>query len=90
MRIFDNINNLKKIVIDQRLQVLDPDAESKPYSYTNIETGKSHYYVGVDSDVLTDKQIDNVLSPKANVTEAAMKNLTYEVLALKSKSTGKG
>lgn len=68
MRIFDNPNGLKRYVIDMRLQKLDIDAESNPYISESMDGTKS-YLVGVESDILSDKQIDSILSQPQGDTE---------------------
>jgi len=85
MRIFDNTNQLKKVVIDRRLQAFDADAESSPYLYTDNETGDMHWYVGIDS-LLSDEQIENILSKPLQSGESA-KSLISEIDQLKDSIT---
>ncbi len=86
MRIYDNPHNLRKITIDRRLQKLDIEAESFPYT-TAVEDGKIvTYLVGVDS-TLSDEAIDNLLRPAADESEATAKSLLAEVDDLKAQIT---
>jgi hypothetical protein len=61
MRIFDNTHHLRKSAIERRLQALDAEATASPYIYEDIPTRRTAYYVGVDSETLTDKQIEGCL-----------------------------
>ena len=59
-RIFDNTNQLIRTVIERRLQTLDATSSANPYRYVDQESGRTTYYVGVDS-TLSDAQIESCL-----------------------------
>jgi hypothetical protein len=71
MRIFDNPSQLKRSTIDRRLRLLDVDAVSNPYVHEDTEAHRKTYYVGIDSETLTDKQIENCLGPMMATDVAA-------------------
>lgn len=61
MRVFDNVNALRKWIIERRLQTLDANATANPYSVERPDKSL-HHYVGVHSS-LSDAQIESCLGP---------------------------
>jgi hypothetical protein len=87
MRIFDNPSQLKRSTIDRRLRLLDVDAVSNPYVHEDTEAHRKTYYVGIDSETLTDKQIENCLGPMTLLDSKANDAATTQAEWLKIAKT---
>lgn len=83
MRIFDNTNQLKRTIIERRLQALDAAATASPYRVER-EDHTWCYYVEVES-TLTDDQVVACLGPVVQTdvdAEAAEKTCAEKLRTL--------